>query len=291
MSATLVVELVTEELPPKALKALGASFADTLAAELKRRGLLTDSSAVTPYATPRRLAVAISHVATVAADKPVIDKLMPAKVAFDANGQATQALVKKLASLGRAHLATSSPEASDGPDRLYVESDGKADYVYLRRLAKGQSLDVAVQEALDAAIEALPIPKIMRYAAPGSYYNDAAFVRPAHRLLALHGIATVQVTALGLAASNVTSGHRFMSRDGIVVATADAYAPTLEAEGKVMPEFAQRRAAIVERLQRAATGATVVMPDALLDEVTALVEWPSVHAGTFDKAFLAVPQE
>ena len=288
---TLAVELVTEELPPKALKALGAAFAETLASELRQCGMLTDSSAVTPYATPRRLAVAISHVLDVAADKPVIDKLMPAKVAFDATGQPTQALVKKLASLGRAHLATSSPEASDGPDRRYVQSDGKADYVYLRRLAKGQPLDRALQEALDAAIERLPIPKVMRYAAPGSYYNDVAFVRPAQRLLALHGAATVQVTALGLAAGNATCGHRFMSRDGIVVATADAYAPTLEAEGKVLPGFAQRRAAIVERLQRAAAGATVVMPDALLDEVTALVEWPTVHAGTFDPAFLAVPQE
>jgi glycyl-tRNA synthetase beta chain len=288
---TLVVELVTEELPPKALKALGASFADTLSIELQRRGLLTERSAVTSFATPRRLAVAISHVAGVAPDKTAVDKLMPAKVARDGDGQPSEALRRKLAALDRPQLASASLAASDGPDRLYVDSDGKADYVYLSRLVTGEPLDHALQQALRIAIERLPIPKVMRYAAPGSYYNDVAFVRPAHRLLALHGAATVHVTALGLAAGNVTSGHRFMSRDGIVVATADAYAPTLEAEGKVMPGFAQRRAAIVERLQRAAAGATVVMPDALLDEVTALVEWPTVHAGTFDPAFLAVPQE
>ena len=289
--ATLAVELVTEELPPKALKALGVAFADTLAAELKRRGLLTERSAVTSFATPRRLAVAISHVTGVAPDKTAIDKLMPAKVARDASGQPSEALRRKLAALGRAQLTTASLEARDGSDRLYVESDGKADYVYLSRLVNGEPLDRALQEALAITIERLPIPKVMRYAAPGRYFNDVAFVRPAHRLLALHGAATVHVSALGLAAGNVTSGHRFMSRDGIVVATADAYAPTLEAEGKVMPGFAQRRAAIVERLQRAAAGATVVMPDALLDEVTALVEWPTVHAGTFDAAFLAVPPE
>ena len=138
--ATLAVELVTEELPPKALKALGASFAETLAAELKRRGLLTERSDVTSFATPRRLAVAISHVAGVAPDSEVIEKLMPVKVAFDANGMPTQALRKKLASMGREHLATSDRDVREGPDHRYEQSDGKADYVFLRTLAKGQPL-------------------------------------------------------------------------------------------------------------------------------------------------------
>ena len=290
-SATLVVELVTEELPPKALKALGAAFADTLASELARRGLVSQASAVTPYATPRRLAVAITDVRDVSPDAEVVDKLMPAKVAFDGSGQPTQALQKKLASLGRAHLATTARGASDGPDRVYVASDGKADYAYLRSLAKGQPLAPALQEALTATIERLPIPKVMRYPARGSYYNDVAFVRPAHRLLALHGSAIVAVTALGLTAGNVTAGHRFLSRGDIAVASADAYAPTLEADGKVLPDFARRRAAIIEALQAAAGGSAVIMPDALLDEVTALVECPAVYAGTFDREFLAVPQE
>ena len=289
--ATLAVELVTEELPPKALKALGRAFADTLVAELKQRDVLSGNSAVTPFATPRRLAVAITDVRRVARDAEVTDKLMPAKVALDAAGKPSQALQKKLAALGVSHLATASLAAAEGTDRLYVGSDGKADYVYLRRLAKGQPLERALQEALDETIARLPIPKVMRYAARGGYYNDVAFVRPAHRLLALHGAAIVPVHALGLAASNATSGHRFLSRDDIVVASADAYAPTLEAEGKVLPEFSRRRDAIVAQLTAAAQGATVVMPDALLDEVTALVEWPTVYAGTFDPAFLVVPHE
>ena len=131
----------------------------------------------------------------------------------------------------------------------------------------------------------------MRYPARGSYYNDVAFVRPAHRLLALHGSAIVAVTALGLTAGYVTAGHGFLSRGDIAVASADAYAPTLEAEGKVLPDFARRRAARIEALQAAAGGSAVIMPDALLDEVTALVECPAVYAGTFDREFLAVPQE
>ena len=290
-TATLVVELVTEELPSKALRTLGAAFADTLASELKRAGVLSGDSAVTPYATPRRLAVAISQVRAVAPDSEVINKLMPAKVARDSEGRASHALRKKLAGLGREHLATASLDSSDGPDRVYVASDGKADYVYLRQLAKGQPLERALQHALDATLERLPIPKVMRYPARGSYYNDVAFVRPAHTLLALHGRVVVGVTALGLGASNVTTGHRFLGRRDLVVEAADAYAPMLEAEGKVLPGFAQRRAEIVSQLERAAQGATVIMPDALLDEVTSLTEWPVVHAGTFDRDFLAVPQE
>src|SRR4029078_8592923 len=110
----------------------------------------------------------------------------------------------------------------------YIQSDGKADYVYLRSLAKGQSLAQGLQEALDATLARLPIPKVMRYPARGSYYNDVAFVRPAHRLLALHGPHVVPVNALGLVAADVTAGHRLLSRDDIHVASADAYAPTLE---------------------------------------------------------------
>ena len=290
-AATLVVEIVTEELPPKSLKALGSAFADTLTAELRQRNMLDNSSQATPYTTPRRLAVAITHVRTVATDAEVVDKLMPRSVAEDASGKPTIALQRRLHKFGRGHLAGGYPDAWDGPDHLYVATDGKTDTVYLRSLAKGQSLESALQEALDVAIERLPIPKVMRYPARGGYYNDVAFVRPAHRLLALHGTDVVRVQALGLDAANVTAGHRFLSRADIAIATADAYAPTLEAEGKVLPGFAQRRTAIADALRAAADGATVIMPDALLDEVAALVEWPTVYAGTFDAAFLAVPQE
>jgi len=289
--ATVVVEVLSEELPPKALKTLGAAFADSVASGLRSRGFLDASATVTPYATPRRLAVAITNVRSIAPDAEVVDKLMPAKVAFDAQGQPTQALHKKLAALGRPHLATAAPEARDGPDHRYTESDGKAEYVYLRSLAKGQPLARGLQDAIEEALAKLPIPKTMSYAAEGGYYNDVKFVRPAHSLLALHGADVVPLTALGLTSGRMTGGHRFMGRRDIEVRTADAYAPALEAEGKVVPDFAVRRAEIVRQLRHTAQGATVIMPDPLVDEVTSLVEWPAVYAGTFDREFLAVPQE
>ena len=288
---TLLVELVTEELPPKALKSLGAAFAETLIAELRDAGVLSNESMVTAYTTPRRLAVSISLVRAEAPDAEVIDKLMPRAVAEDADGKATVALRRRLERIGRAHLADRYPDAWDGPDHLYVANDGKADNAYLRRLAQGTPLLGALQSALDAAIERLPIPKVMRYAAKGSYYNDVAFVRPAHRLVALYGAAVVPVRALGLDAGRTSAGHRFASRADLVIETAEAYAPTLEAEGKVLPSFDARRAVIARELAKAVAGLRPITPDALLDEVTGLVEWPAVYEGAFDPAFLAVPHE
>jgi len=288
---TLLVELLTEELPPKALLRLSEAFASGISAGLKSRGYLEAESVPTAFATPRRLAVALSHVRHVAPDAEVIDKLMPVKVARDASGQPSEALKRKLAGLGRADLATASLDAGNGTDKIYVASDGKAEYVYLRTLAKGQPLARGLQEALDETIAKLPIPKVMSYAGAGGYYNDVKFVRPAHRLLALHDSAVVDVAALGLTAGRLTSGHRFFGRRDLTIANAAAYEETLRAEGKVIASFADRRAAIAAGLARAAGDATVVMPDALLDEVTALVELPAVYAGTFDSAFLSVPQE
>ena len=299
MSArTLLVELFTEELPPKALRRLGEAFAEGIHRSLASGGYMApvaDGPRGHPpwtwFATPRRLAVSIGHVLDVAPDEPIVDKLMPVKVARTPDGRASEALAKKLATFGRAHLATGSLDATEGPDRIYVDSDGKADYVYLRRLARGLPLARGLQRALDDAIDGLPIPKVMSYPGPGAYWNAEKFVRPAHRLVALHGADVVPVTALGLAAGRTTGGHRFLGRRDVEIATADAWAPTLEAEGKVVPSFDARRAAIEAQLAKAAQGARAIAPDALLDEVASLVEWPVVYAGTFDPAFLAVPQE
>jgi glycyl-tRNA synthetase beta chain len=279
---TLVVELLTEELPPKALKRLGEAFADGLASRLRADDFLTDASVVTGYATPRRLAVAITHVRAVAPDKAFKEKLLPVSVAFDAGGNPTPAFVGKLKAKQLSHV---------DPNSLLRESDGKVEALFYAGIAKGGPLGNALQTALDETLAKLPIPKVMSYAGPGSVRNDVKFVRPAHRLLALHGTDIVPVDALGLHAGRTTSGHRFLARDDLGIATADAYASALEAEGKVIPSFAARRASIVVQLEGAAGDSTPIMPDALLDEVTALVEWPAVYAGTFDAAFLAVPQE
>ena len=297
-AATLLVELGSEELPPKALRRLADAYAEALAAGLRSRGYLSGSSQVTPCATPRRLAVTITAVLAVAPDTEVRDKLMPAKIAWTADGSATDALRRKLAQLGRAGLAdVRRDESAGGPDRIVVESDGKADYAYLRSLAKGQPLAHGLQAALDEAIAKLPIPKVMSYPTPpsggasGSYFNREKFVRPAHWLVVLHGDAVVPVHALGLDAGRVTGGHRFLGRRDVEIASADAWVDALWNHGKVVAPFDERRRAIEAALAKAAQGDRVVAPDALLDEVTSLVEWPAVYAGTFDPAFLAVPQE
>ena len=289
ITATLTVELLTEELPPKALKLLGEAFAEGVVDGLRDHGFLQAASTKTPYATPRRLAVKITHVLPASPDQRFTQKLMPASVALDPAGHPTAAMRKRLAALGREKLADLWPNAVDGPDRLVSEWDGKADAMFLHSVAKGSPLQSGLQAALDHTLGKLPIPKVMTYQrADGA---NVKFVRPAHRLLALHGADVVPVTALGLAAGRTTGGHRFLGRREIDVATADAYEETLAAEGKVVASFAERRARIVAALTQAAKGATVIMPDALLDEVNALVEWPAVYEGTFDPAFLAVPQE
>ena len=293
-AATLTVELLTEELPPRALKRLGEAFADGILDGLRDRGFLQPASTATPYATPRRLAVKLTHVLAVSPDQPFTQKLMPASVALDADDRPTPALRKRLAALGRAHLADLWPNAVDGADRLDCESDGRMSALFLHSIATGSPLHVALQATLDDTLARLPIPKVMTYQrADGA---TVKFVRPAHRLLALHGADVVPVTALGLHAGRTTDGHRFLGRRDILVATAEAYEETLAAEGKVIASFAERRAKIATALARAAAaagtgGSRAIAPDALVDEVTALVEWPAVYAGSFDPAFLAVPQE
>jgi len=280
--ATLLVELVCEELPPKALKRLSEAFADAIAAALRARDFASEASVVGVYATPRRLAMTMTHVLAIAPDKAVKEKLLPVSVAFDAKGKPTQALLGKLRARQLAHV---------DPAKLPREHDGKAEVLYYADVAKGGPLVNALQTALDEAIERLPIPKVMSYAGAGGYYNDQKFVRPARALVALHGNVIVPVTALGLHAGRTSTGHRFLARDAIDIASAEAYEPTLEAEGKVTPGFAKRRRDIVAALERSSEQWRVIMPDALLDEVTALVESPAVYAGTFDRAFLDVPQE
>ncbi|HEX5864352.1 MAG TPA: glycine--tRNA ligase subunit beta, partial [Casimicrobiaceae bacterium] len=289
-AAMLVVELLTEELPPKVLRQLGEVFGTSLFDSLRDDRLLAPGIKPIFYATPRRLGVSIGNVLSEAPDQEVVERLMPKTQAEDASGKPTPALLGRLRKLGRSQLAEGYPDAWHGPDHLYAQSDGKVDCVWLRSMAKGSSLMASLQSALERAIVALPIPRVMSYAHAG-YYNDVKFARPAHGLLALHGAAIVAVSVLGLDAGRATAGHRFLGRTDLVIATAEAYAPTLEAEGKVLPSFAERRGRIVAQLEAAAGNAKLLMPDSLLDEVTALVEWPKVYAGGFDPAFLEVPPE
>ncbi|NJD23931.1 MAG: glycine--tRNA ligase subunit beta [Betaproteobacteria bacterium] len=289
-SKNLLVELFVEELPPKALKKLGEAFASALATSLKNAGLAPSTATVTAYASPRRLAAHVTDVFAVAADKPVVQKLMPVAVGLDAAGNATPALLKKLAGLG-----VDAGAAALVIPALRRESDGKADVLFYDSLAKGATLAEGLQKAVEAALAALPIPKVMTYQLADGW-STVNFVRPAHRLVALHGADIVPVAALGLTAGRETQGHRFEAAvDPVVIADADSYAGTLARDGAVIASFAARRAEIARQLAEAAASVgsnfQPIEDDALLDEVTALVERPNVLAGQFEEEFLAVPQE
>ena len=280
----LLVELFVEELPPKALKKLGESFASTLAASLKASGLAAADAAVTPFASPRRLAVHVTGVADKAADKAVQQKLMPVAVALTADGQPTPALLKKLASVGA--------DASVVPS-LKRQPDGKAEALFLDSVVAGASLADGLQKALDEALARLPIPKVMSYQLADGW-TSVNFVRPAHGLVALHGADVVPVATLGLVAGRTTTGHRFEAANPTVtLRDADSYADQLVGEGAVIPGFDARRAEIVRQLADAAArqGLKPIDDEALLDEVCALVERPNVLTCQFEPEFLEVPQE
>lgn len=284
MTQNLLVELLVEELPPKSLKQLGDSFAQLLTASLEAQGLMSQDASFTAYATPRRLAVHICNVAAQAADKAVTQKLMPIKVGLDAQGQATPPLLKKLASLGA--------DASVVP-QLKRALDGKTETLFWDSIGTGTSLTDGLQKALQETITQLPIPKVMTYQLADGW-QSVNFVRPVHALVALHGADIVPVNILGLKAGRETQGHRFAAKvNPIALHNADSYAQQLSTEGAVIASFAERRAEITHHLTLVAAQEqlTLINDDALLDEVTALVEHPNVLVGTFDAEFLQVPQE
>jgi glycyl-tRNA synthetase beta chain len=281
-AASLLVELNTEELPPKALQALSEAFAAGIAQGLRARGFLAAESRVGAFGAPRRLAVHITQVAVRSPDAPFRQKLVPMAIGLDGQGNATPALLKKLSALG----------ANVNHRQLLREHDGKQEVLVYAGVKAGVDLAEGLQLALSEAIERLPIPKVMNYQlADGS--TTVQFVRPAHRLVALHGARVVPVHALGLQAGRETFGHRFHTAGPIAIAGADDYAAQLQREGKVIASFEARRSRIAELVAEAARrlDARPVMPEALLDEVTALVEWPVVYASEFEAEFLAVPPE
>jgi len=284
MNQTLLVELLTEELPPKALAKLGDAFAAGVMNGLKSRDLLETDAVVTPYATPRRLAVSITGVRAAAPDKILREKVLPASVALTADNQPSAPLLKKLAA-----LAATLKSAPLTLDDLELAPDGKADSFFYTYAARGATLQEGLQLTLEETIAKLPIPKVMSYQRPDG--ATVQFVRPVHRLIALHGAHIVPVAVLGLSAGRTTLGHRFLSQGELVIDHADNYRESLQSQGKVMLGIACRKEKIRAALLTQAGPDQVLMPEALLDEVTALVEWPVVYACHFESDFLSVPQE
>ena len=283
MTETLLVELFTEELPPKALRQLGEAFATELHKQLQQRELLETDAEMFWFATPRRLAAQITRVRDKSPDRSFDEKLVPARVGLDKDGKPTPALLKRLNAIGRDESAVREVTRHD---------DGKIEMLYLPQVASGQSIQVGLEVALEETIDRLPIPKVMTYQIAGGL-ESVKFVRPAHGLVALWGKTVLPVKLLGLIANNVTHGHRFLGDRDIALAHVDDYQTALRNRGKVIAGFDERRAAIEKQLKDKADelGCELDYDDALLDEVTALVEWPVVYAADFDKAFLSVPQE
>ncbi len=275
MTQTLLIELLTEELPPKALNNLGNHFAQSIADGLEKAQLIEGAAQFTAYASPRRLAVSVANVKAVQAEQHIVRKGVSVAAGMK-DGAPTKALEGFARSCG---VEIGS---------LKIIHDGKQD-VYAHEFTQaGQTLAALLGEIVNTAIKKLPIPKVMRW---GS--STHTFVRPVHGLVVLHGMDVVPVSVLGLDSRRQTLGHRFLSQGEIVFAQADDYAKQLAEQGKVIANFAERKAQIQAALnaQAASLNATVAADDALLDEVTALVEYPVVLQAEFEAHFLAVPQE
>ncbi|MFZ2162885.1 MAG: glycine--tRNA ligase subunit beta [Sideroxyarcus sp.] len=295
MKETLLIELLTEELPPKALEKLSTTFANEVLAALKEQALLSESSVLTPYATPRRLALSITEVLQQQPDR-IIERKGPAVAAgLDGDGKPTKALEGFMRS---ANVVLS---------QLSRVGEGKAECFVARIEQKGKALDEYVQDIVTQALKKLPVPKVMRWGD-----SEHQFVRPVHGLIVLHGKRVVKAEVLGLTSGNVTSGHRFMCSAPVTITHADDYEAALARDGRVVAGFAQRRESIVARLDDLSEQNSAIwvghanfdlekllsmsneersVLSTLLDEVAGLVEWPEVYVGEFEKEFLGVPQE
>ena len=274
MQEALLVELLTEELPPKSLENLGLCFAEGIGKRIKELGFAAPDAAVTPFATPRRLGVLVANVTAIQPDRKVERKGPAVSSGLGADGKPTPALVGFARSCGVA------------VEQLARMNDGKAEYFAFRSTKAGEALSSHLAGVVQQAIKDLPIPKLMRWG-----NREDQFVRPVHGLVMLHGTQVVDGCVLGLQSSSQTRGHRFLSEGAFKIEHANQYAETLAQRGAVVASFEQRRSLIQEMLADAAGDATIGDVDDLLNEVTALVEGPVVYEARFDEAFLAVPQE
>ena len=272
--ADLLIELGTEELPPGSLRALADTLAEELAARLKAAGVSGGTRRI--YATPRRLAVRIEDVLLTQPDRSIERRGPALTAAFDADGQPTKAAQGFARSVGL---------EVDALERLETDK-GAWLCAYIHE--PGRTTAELVPEVLEAALGKLPIAKRMRWGA-----GEAEFVRPVHWVVLLLGEALIEAEILGVRSGRETRGHRAHHPAPLYVADPAAYAPLLETEGHVLPDFGERRAAIKAQVEALASelGGRAMLDEDLLDEVTALVEWPVAIAGSFEERFLDVPHE
>lgn len=274
MTASLLIEIGVEELPPKAMQPLARSFADGLVAQLDQAGIGHGTAEY--FATPRRLAVRIADTDDASPAETVEKQGPTVAIAFDDDSQPTKA--------GEGFARSVGVAMAD----LEIEDSDKGRRLVYRGTAEGQPLASLLQPAVDAALRELPIPKRMRWGD-----SEAAFVRPVHWVVALHGSEILPLTVFGETADRYTRGHRFHHSQAIEIADPQAYLKQLQSPGYVVADIGQRRELVMQQVSQAADSLNgrALISDGLVDEVVALVEWPVGVAGRFDERYLELPRE
>ncbi|MHB8816671.1 MAG: glycine--tRNA ligase subunit beta [Steroidobacteraceae bacterium] len=269
-----LVEIGTEELPPKALRALEQAFAGDLSSNLAKAGLTHGE--LKSFATPRRLAVLIRRLAARQPDQKIERRGPPANAAFDAEGLPTRA--------AQAFAASNKASVED----LQRREEGKGTFLYYVGTKPGAPAVELLPGLVQGALDRLPIPRRMRWGA-----GEAQFVRPVHWIAMLYGKEVVPATLLDTPSGNLTCGHRFHAPKPLRLSSPSAYERALRERGHVVAAFEARRSLIREGVAAVAAGlgGRPLVSDALLDEVTALVEWPVPLAGRFEQRFLSLPRE
>ncbi|MFZ7155731.1 glycine--tRNA ligase subunit beta [Avibacterium avium] len=274
MTKTFLAEIGTEELPPKALKKLAVAFKDNVEQELTQAGLAFD--AVEWFASPRRLAVKVLGLAEAQPSKEVEKRGPAVAAAFDAEGKPTKAAEGWARGCGI---------SVDQAERLITD---KGEWLVHRAVIEGQPTKNLLLGIISNALAKLPIPKTMRWGD-----KSEQFVRPVHTVTLLFGDELIKGEILGVASGKTIRGHRFLGEQEFTIDNADQYPAILEQKGSVIADFERRKAIILENSQQKATalGGVADIEESLLDEVTALVEFPNVLTAKFEERFLAVPAE
>jgi len=282
----LLIELLTEELPPKSQKQLGIAFAKNIKEFLAKHHLVNEISEDLIFSTPRRIGLHLKNVKDEADNENVSIKLMPASVGFDTSEKPTDALLKKLHAIGLNEKALSE---------IVKKNENNAEILYINKNVEGAKLKNIIAECISSSLSRLPIKKMMSYQLADGW-TTVYFVRPAHGLVILHGAHIIDANVLGISSNRTTFGHRFESKKEIIeIQHADQYKEQMKAEGAVIVSFDERKAliknALNEKAAHLSNQLTPIDDEDLLDEVTALVEYPNILAGEFESKFLDVPQE
>lgn len=282
----LLIELLTEELPPKSQKEIGIAFAKNVKEFLDKHHLSTEASENSIFSSSRRIGIYIKNIKDKAENQNVSIKLMPASIGFDSLKKPSEALLKKLYTVGLDEKAF---------DNIIKKNENSSEILYIDKNIEGKKLKDIIGECITSSLSRLPIKKMMSYQLSDGW-TTVNFVRPVHGLIVLHGANIIKTNILGIESNRNTLGHRFESKKEIItIGHADSYKEQMKTEGNVIVSFEERKALIKNSLNEKAANLkdhlTPIGDEDLLEEVTALVEYPNILVGEFESKFLEVPQE